>query len=300
MEYCLIFFFFSMLIFPETVVTGASNGLLLWFNNVLPTLLPFMIISNLILNTKAINLLVQWFSPLFCRLFQISKYAVFAVICGFFCGYPMGSKVTCDLLSTNQISITEAKYLLSFCNNTSPMFLISFVVIQHLNLKSLVLPSILIFYLSPILCSFLFRKFYHIKPDIHAQNKFVHTSSNTDLFDSCLMNAFETITRVGGYIMIFSIFVQLCKCFPFSNSLTTIIFSSFLEISNGIKILSNIFASLNMRYLLCMALASFGGWCSIAQTKSIIEPYGISIVPYITEKLVTAFVTSLLTLIIQL
>ena len=43
-----------------------------------------------------------------------------------------------------------------------------------------------------------------------------------------------------------------------------------------------------------LALTSFGGLCSVAQTKSMIRQSGLSIVPYIAEKLVTALVTSLL------
>ena len=301
MQYFLIFSFFCMLIFPETVVDGASDGLLLWFNHILPTLLPFMITTNLIMNTKAIELIVKCFSPFLCRLFQVSKYGVFAVICGFLCGYPMGSKVTCDLLSKNVISLNEAKYLLSFCNNTSPVFLISFIMIQNLGCRFLVIPSIMILYLSPVICSFIFRKFYHVGFDTYVPDSFRTQSSNcSGLFDSCIMNAFEILTKVGGYIIIFSILIRLCELIPFSNSLPSIFFSSLLEISNGIKLLSGSTFSFSTRYTLCMFLASFGGLCAVAQTKSIITPYHISILPYTAEKLVTALVTSLLTLIIQL
>lgn len=302
MQYCLIFFFFCMLIFPEIVVLGASKGLVLWFNNILPTLLPFMIISNLIINTKAIDLLVKWFSPLFCRLFHVSRYGVFAVVCGFFCGYPMGSKVTCDLLANNYITFNEAKYLLSFCNNTSPMFIISFIMIQNLDCRSLILSSVLILYLSPVICSFIFRKIYHINSDMYNSISYNSKCSPycSGLFDSCIMNAFEMITKVGGYIMIFSILVGLSQLLPFNDSLASTFFRSLFEISSGINILSGSAFSFSTRYTLCMFLASFGGWCAIAQTKSIIAPYRISIFPYTIEKLVTAVVTSLLTLVIQL
>ena len=276
--------------------------LLLWFNTLLPTLLPFMIISNLIVNTKAIDLLIKWFSPVFCRLFHTSRYGVFAVICGFFCGYPMGCKVTCDLLANGQININEAKYLLSFCNNTSPMFLISFVMLQNLNCKYLVIPSIIIFYLSPVICSFFFRKIYQVQslnfPQIPAFTRL--DSESFGLFDTCIMNAFEIITKIGGYIIMFSIFIRLCQLLPFSSTLPVTMITSFLEISNGIGILSDYNISFSTRYILCMALSSFGGWCSIAQTKSIITHHGISILPYTLEKLATAFVASLLSIIIQL
>lgn len=128
-----IFFFFLILLFPKTCVTGAGKGLVLWFHTVLPTLLPFLILTNLLLETGAIHLLSKLTKPLFCRLFHVSEYGSIVILSGFLCGYPLGSKFTADLLRRQKISYREASYLLSFCNNTSPMFIISFFIQQNLN-----------------------------------------------------------------------------------------------------------------------------------------------------------------------
>ena len=47
--------FFVMLLFPGPVFEGASQGILLWFRTVLPTLLPFMIAANLMVRTNAVH-----------------------------------------------------------------------------------------------------------------------------------------------------------------------------------------------------------------------------------------------------
>ncbi len=47
---CVLLFFTAMLIFPKETFQGASSGVLLWFHTVLPTLLPFLIISNLLIH----------------------------------------------------------------------------------------------------------------------------------------------------------------------------------------------------------------------------------------------------------
>ena len=150
--------FLSMLIFPQGVFQGASSGILLWFNTVLPTLLPFIILSNLLLRTPAIDWIANFTAPFMCRFFHVSSYGAFAILTGFLCGYPMGSKVTADLLKHNYISKNEGQYLLSFCNNTSPMFIISYIVWQNLQNSALTLPVLFILMLSPIFCSFFFRK----------------------------------------------------------------------------------------------------------------------------------------------
>lgn len=293
----IIIFFFTMLIFPATVFDGAASGLILWFNIVLPTLLPFLILSGILINTSAIHLLVKYTSPLFCRLFRVSKYGSFAVLCGFLCGYPMGGKVTSDLLNSKKITLTEAKYLLSFCNNTSPMFIISYVMHQNLKSKHLILPALAILFLSPVLCSFLFRFFYPISyklPKDCDVNHIEKEHSLTNLLDNCITNSFETITKIGGYIILFSICTHLVSELPFTHSIVNLFILPFLEITNGVLTLSQSLISFQDKFIIILALVSFGGWCSIAQTNCIISSSDIPLIPYIIEKLITATVTSLL------
>ena len=159
---CVLLFFTAMLIFPKETFQGASSGVLLWFHTVLPTLLPFLIISNLLIHTGAINLISRLLAPILCRFFRVSPYGAFVILIGFLCGCPMGSKVTADLLKKEAICEKEARYLLSFCNNTSPMFIVSYILWQNLNVPELTLPLLTLLTAAPVLLSFVFRCLYHI------------------------------------------------------------------------------------------------------------------------------------------
>ncbi len=303
-----ILFFCLMLLFPQTVVTGAAKGLLLWFQVILPTLLPFIIISNLLIHTQAIDVISKVTAPVFCRFFRVSEYGSFAVLTGFLCGYPMGSKVTADLLCCGKISLPEGKYLLSFCNNTSPMFIISYVLLQNLKQEHRFAPSLMILLGAPILCSFIFRSILsppsHTRPDrsraADTAVLFKDTSVSAEtggLLDHCMMNGFETVAKIGGYIMLFSIIIELGGLLPFSSAaLNNLLFPS-LEITNGIRNLCAGTLSQSAKFILCLSMTSFGGWCSIAQTKCMIQGTGLSILPYIMQKLVTAGATSLLSIL---
>lgn len=285
----IITLFFIMLSFPQETLYGASEGLLLWFQILLPTLLPFLILTNLLIHTNSIIYISQIIGPFFQKLFRVSKNGSFAVLSGFLCGYPVGAKVTADLVRTNKISTEEGKYLLSFCNNTSPAFISSYIVLQNLKDESLLLTTLFLLYLSPVLCSFLFRRFYHFNPVSSA--RLDHSDSNIhfsfEILDDSIMNAFETITQIGGYVILFSVFISLGKMTPFD------MFLPILEITNGIpQILSQI-SNFYVSYVLVLALTSFGGLCAIAQTNTMLHDTKLSIVPYIIEKLITALVTSL-------
>ena len=73
----------------------------------------------------------------------------------------------------------------------------------------------------------------------------------------------------------------------------TILLSTF-EITTGLELLSGLAISRNIRYLIMLALTSFGGISSILQTMSMVQRSGLKMIPYIAEKLVTMTVTSLL------
>lgn len=296
----ILILFFSMLSFPQTVFTGASYGLVLWFRHVLPTLLPYMILINVLICTPALHWICRITSTFLCPLLGTSYYGTFAVLTGFLCGYPMGAKTTSDLLNVNKISRSEASYLLSFCNNTSPAFILSYVVAQNMKERNLCIPFFLILTFTPLMLSFIFRLFYRL-PESSCSflqvtpGSFSNPSESiSDSFlDRCILNAFESVTKVGGYMMMFSVLIQLLAS-VLPNTIFSLLLYSSLEISTGIRLLFSSALYTTEKIILCAFLTSFGGWCCIAQTYSMISSSQLPILPYITAKLVTALVTSLL------
>ena len=296
----ILILFFSMLSFPQTVFTGASYGLVLWFRHVLPTLLPYMILINVLICTPALHWICRITSTFLCPLLGTSYYGTFAVLTGFLCGYPMGAKTASDLLDTQKISRSEASYLLSFCNNTSPAFILSYVVAQNMKERNLCIPFFLILTFTPLMLSFIFRLFYRLPesswsfPQVTPGSFSNPSESISDSFlDRCILNAFESVTKVGGYMMMFYVLIQLLAS-VLPNTIFSLLLYSSLEISTGIRLLFSSALYTTEKIILCAFLTSFGGWCCIAQTYSMISSSQLPILPYITAKLVTALVTSLL------
>ena len=279
-----------MILFPSIAFEGACKGLILWFQTVLPTLLPFAIISNLLIATNGMHFISQYISKAFHKFFHVSSSGSYAVLIGFLCGYPMGAKTIADLVRSHHISKEEGQYLLSFCNNTSPMFIIGYLVLQNFQDQKLLLPSLIILMATPILCSFFFRLRYSNEKLflVNSMQKSNTVTFHFELFDQAIMNGFETLTKVGGYIVVFSILLLFTKNLPHST-----IFA-FLEITNGIPCILNTDLSFEIQFSFCLTLVSFGGLCSVVQTRAMIQDSGLSIRPYIKEKLITAMVTSLI------
>ena len=114
-----------LLCYPAEALAAARNGLKLWLETLLPTLLPFMILTGILVHTDWITKILQPTAP-FSRSFL-----------GFLREEPMYFFWTSHRLPMGQInrrlyyagksSRQEAEYLLTFCNNPSPAFLITYV-----------------------------------------------------------------------------------------------------------------------------------------------------------------------------
>lgn len=299
----IVLLFSFMLISPKAVFTGASNGLLLWFQTILPTLFPFLLISNLLLVSGSIHYLTSAFAKPCRALLSVSDSGCFAVVTGFLCGYPMGAKITADLVTRGYINRREGAYLLSFCNNTSPVFIMNYIVFQILQDDTLLLPTLFILIASPLLVSLATRHIYKKDTEICSKQKngssssdalLLHTQTSGLTFrqlDICIMDSFETLVKVGGYMIVFSVFISLVSSFPLQVPGSTL-FLSCLEMTNGIALLNTSPLALLVKYPLILGLTSFGGLCSVMQTQSMIQKAKLSILPYITEKLAAALTAS--------
>lgn len=300
--YALLLFLFFILIlcFPRQALQGSCDGLLLWFNTVLPTLLPFIILTNLIIRIDAVHYLTFFFSPVLKRLFSISEYGCYSMMIGFLCGYPMGAKVTADLLKEQRISRQEGQHLLAVCNNVSPMFFISYVVIQSLKLPQYRWPLLFILYFPPLLYAFLTREKSNtviIKQEGVLNKKPKGKKIKFEMVDICIMDGFETITKLGGYIILFSIIAKMVTALPYTATITENIIIGTIEITNGIHKIAVSDSTIQEKVMLITTLNAFGGLSCIAQTKSMIQDTSLSIKQYIKSKLVIVgitFVTALL------
>lgn len=289
------FIFISMLFSSKAVFNGAASGILLWFRIVLPTLFPFMLISSLLLATGGLTVISRTTGGIFRKIFATSGHGSYAVLCGFLCGYPMGAKSAADLIRAGKITDREGAYLLSFNNNTSPVFIMNFIVWKTLGQERLLLPTMLILYLVPVLISFATRKYY-LNGEKYFQNcgskRKKENAFRFAVVDDCMMGSFEAILKVGGYIILFSIILSLLRQLSLKIDLWYILLSS-LEITNGIRLISGQFQGSVFCYPLILGLTSFGGFCAAAQTKCMLEGTKIRLFPYVIQKLAAAATASL-------
>lgn len=294
--FAILLFLLSMLLFPKAALDGSTAGLLLWFHTVLPTLLPFLIITEFIRKLNAIHLLCRFFVPLTSRLFHIETYGCYSLITGLICGYPMGAKTTADLVREGLISTEEGNYLLGICNNASPMFFLGFVLYKNLHIdqpQSWIL--FLIFYATPLLYAYFTRPDTPYTSFQSLAHKPHHISF--EIIDTGIMNAFETVTRLGGYIILFSMIAKMVTACMHTVTIPSYLLIGFIEITNGVHILGTSSLPDTCKIPLMLAITCFGGLSGLAQTRSMIQGTNLSIVKYICVKCILTLLSLLLSLL---
>jgi len=278
------------LVFPNETLNAARGGLDLWFGTLVPTLLPFLILSGFLIHSNLVNHLASLFHPLFGKLLYLSPEGSYVLFAGFLCGFPVGAKVLGDLVRNRKIHSEEAAYLLGFCNNVSPSFVITFFIMDKLNDSAYLLKALVLLYLFPLCYGILTGKNYRTWKkqmyELPIKNA-PEVRLSFELMDACIYDAINTLLKLGGYVILFSVFATIPAAIPNMPVEITSALTGILEITNGVSVITQNFPKeTSFRFL--MPLISFGGLCALAQTLSVLKGSGLSAIPYVKAKLSTA------------
>lgn len=122
-----ILFTIFLVLFSNTNLTAAKNGLKLWASSVVPSLFPFFIATELLGNTNIIPLLGRFLKKIMKPVFNVPGEGAFPLIMGVISGYPTGAKIVSNFRKNGTCTKSEAERLLAFTNNSGPLFIIGTV-----------------------------------------------------------------------------------------------------------------------------------------------------------------------------
>ena len=115
---------FVLIAFPQRALSGAGLGLELCLKAVVPSLLPFMIVSSMAVSCGWGAKLGRVLSVVLKPLFGIDGPAAMCLTTGLLGGYPCGARTVAQCVDNGTMSIKAAERALAFCNNSGPLFII--------------------------------------------------------------------------------------------------------------------------------------------------------------------------------
>lgn len=282
------------------MIETARDAIYLWAIQLVPSLLPFMILTNLFTPFlyRYISINSKKGAAFLYKVSGLSIQGCCILLIGQLCGYPLGAKMTGEAYKQGRITRSEANYLLTICNQSSPAFLEFYVGIFALNRQIPTPILFILFYFSTIITSFFTRKLY--KPEFIPNNTESDTKNTSNFFeqlDKSITDGCITILRIGGYILIFAVgsyFIQSL----FSSLGGSIYFvTALLEITNGLSMLKEHFYTHSWYSYFILTLTAFGGFCTMAQIKGMLVGTSLSIKPYFIGKIIYTAVVIVITLL---
>ena len=299
--FCLMSTFCFCLILrnSDMAIEYIGRGLRLCTQTVIPSLFPFMVVSELLVESGAGEALGKFFSRLMRRVFGLSGAGGSAVFLGSLCGFPIGAKTAVSLYDRNMISKTELEHLLTFSNNPSSAFLINAVGISLFANRRIGLLLYIIVLVSSFAVGFLMR-FFLKRTDSSATHKHYPTGlhpGGVQMFTDAVSHAANGMILICAYVIFFSAITGSLSCMldgigTMPPVLHALLFG-FLELSGGIhdaSAIPNLHAAL-------MVIAATAGWSGLSvhcQIMTLCSGRGISFKPYVLAKLFQGVLCALL------
>lgn len=125
-----VLFTVFLVVFSKSNLSAAKDGLSLFANSVLPSLLPFFIATELLSYTGIIEVLGKALNKFMRPIFNVPGEGAFAFIMGIISGYPIGAKIVTSFRQNGICTKEEGERLLAFTNNSGPLFIIGTVGIS--------------------------------------------------------------------------------------------------------------------------------------------------------------------------
>lgn len=270
-----------------------EKSLDMFIDNILPSLLPFMFLTNLFILTGIGELLSFFLQYISIPLFGVNGNAAFAIICSILGGFPGGAIVINSLYEQKRICIEEKQRIINFCSFVSPAFLYgsigSYIVDKEL---------LNLMYFSILLCGFILLIITNQKSNIAITpinlfttetNKKIKDLTFSNFLQNVILKSLKNIATILGIVLFFGI-VNFILQQLFSDSIAIYLTGIFEFSLPSIQLVANSNNNLTLCYV--VFLLSWSGLSVIFQILAFCKEKDFSTKSFIISRLVHAIMAS--------
>ncbi|CAH0175454.1 Sporulation integral membrane protein YlbJ [Peribacillus frigoritolerans] len=323
----------GLIIFPQESFEASKGGLNIWWTIVFPSLLPFLIFSELLISFGVVRFIGVMLEPFMRPLFRVPGVGGFVWAMGLASGFPAGARFTVRLRQEEQLTRIEAERLVCFTNSSNPLFLFVAVAVGFFHNPHLGIILALSHYLGNI-CVGIIMRFYRWKEEkSHAKvmtklpsirqafgqmhrTRIKETRPFGSLLGDAVLSSIQTLLMIGGFIILFSVVNKLLfhmnitgllasgvggilHIFNFPDSLSLPFISGMFEMTLGSKLTSTVEeATLFQQTVMTSFILAFNGFSIQAQVASIIAATDIRFTPFFLARIAHGLLASIITILL--
>ncbi len=300
-----IFIGFQILTESKEILKSVTFSFNIWKNNIFPSLFPFFVLSEILMNYGFVELCAEILKPLMVRFFKTSSNSAFIFVMSIISGFPSNAKYTRELLNQGLIDENEATKILMFTCFSNPLFILGTVSILFLNNKEVGILILICHYISNFIIGFLFRNFHPTKEkDTSVSLKSAISSMHQKRINNplnfgqvltrSLQKSIETLLLILGTVTTFLVITTIIDHNIQLGNYNQSILNGFIEMTQGLKYVSILNIPLKLKSILSAMILSFGGLSVHMQVESIISDTKIRYFPFLVARLLHALLASIL------
>ncbi|MGL4522655.1 MAG: sporulation integral membrane protein YlbJ [Bacilli bacterium] len=296
----------------EAGVNASIRGLNLWWEIVFPSLLPFFILTDLLLSLGVVALIGRFVQPLSVRLLKLPGSAAFVWLMSAFSGFPSGAKMTVELYEKNELTKEQAQRLLAISNHSNPIFIGGAIAVGFLHNEAVGLLLIVCHYFSSIMLGILLG--WNVK---YTSNKKTNTPSQTSvkpfgqMLGDAVYKSVQSLLMIGGFIIFFSLcsgllhvanvftflsflFLPVTNFFQLDATIVSALGAGFLEITLGTQHVAATQIPLLLQCIFISFLLGFSGLSVQSQVASIISQTNLNFKHFFFSRIVHGLLSATL------
>lgn len=322
----------ALIVFSEHGYHATVGALKLFFEVVFPSLLPFFILSDVLLATGMVHFLGVFFEPLMRPLFNVPGVGSFVFSMGLAAGYPMDAVLTAKFRRQGLCTKTEGERLLAFTNSADPLFIFGAVAIGMFGQPALGAILAMAHYASGLLVGVTYR-FYGVRRDPPRQESGIVLRGMTKraidvmqrarqedgrpmgrVVNEAISESVSTLFMIMSFIVLFAVMLRVLTATRLLTVLTvplTAIFhliglsphlvsatvQGLFEIDLGTAAAAQAHAPLVQQLVVVSAIIAWSGFSVHGQVASVLADTDISMKPYFFARFLHAVYAGILTLI---
>ncbi len=282
-------------IFSDSVIAAMEEGLKLCLHSLIPSLFPFMVLSELFVASGASSFAGRFFAPPISFVFGVSEEGASAVLLGFLCGFPVGQRCAVSLYKQGRISKGELEQLSMFVNNPSSGFLMSAVGASLFGSAKfgllLLISQLLTASVVGICARFYFcgkkEEYFLFAPSQKENKKSVFSCFTSSVFDST-----KSMLLICSFVLFFSAILGVLKILLSYLALPSVWRTAvlgFFEISNGVALASSL--PMKLAIPLCASVCAWSGVSVHMQLCAACSDVKLSYKPYFLGKLASMLIS---------
>lgn len=284
----------GVLAMPKVSVDGAKNGLIYSFGVLIPSLFPFMFLSNFAVEYGISGKVGRVLAPFTEKVLYLPSEAGVTVLLSLIGGFPVGAIGINALFRQGRISEKQAQRMLCFCVNSGPAFLISVVGAELYDSELIGIILLTAQILSSLIIGIILGLFARKKEPL--QRSVANAHSKIEFAPAFIMSAKNACTatiNLCALVVLFSSFSSIfLTAFKIDgSSLVGITIKSILEVTDACNCISDSHLPI---YLTSLAVG-WSGICVHFQIFAAVEDLKINKPIFMLARISGGILSALLT-----